>query len=333
MNEVIQVIDSHTGGEPTRLVIAGGPDFSQYSQGFPGATPTEACRALVRDLAENHDHWRTGLLLEPRGGDHWVGAWLLPARDPSHLCGVIFFNNAGYLGMCGHGTIGLMASLAYLGRIQPGIYGIETPVGVVQAELLDQHQVRIGNVPSYRYRHGVAVQVQGREVVGDIAWGGNWFFLTEQHGIDVQLDNLESLMETSQAIQAALQAQSITGRDGAYIDHIELFGAGSEGADSRNFVLCPGGAYDRSPCGTGTSAKVACLAAAGKLNPGEVWVQESITGSRFAASYQWCDFADSSTDGASDKAVQPNVTGSAYVCGAGSLVFASEDPFRHGISA
>ena len=271
----IKVIDSHTGGEPTRLVIDGFPDLGHGSMAER--------RAL---LAQRHDDWRAAAVLEPRGSDVVVGALLCKPVDPASAAGVIFFNNTGYLGMCGHGTIGLVASLAYMGLIRPGEHRIETPVGTVTATLHGDGSVSVRNVPAWRHLHQVAVEVPGYGTVrGDVAWGGNWFFLASEHGQRVASDRLEALTAYSVALREALAAQGITGAGGAEIDHIELFADDDGGADSRNFVLCPGKAYDRSPCGTGTSAKIACLAADGKLAPGQIWHQASIIGSRFEASY------------------------------------------------
>ena len=237
----IEVIDSHTGGEPTRLVISGFPDLG---------TGSMAERKQL--LASEHDAWRAACILEPRGNDVLVGALLCEPVDPSACAGVIFFNNTGYLGMCGHGTIGLVVSLAHMGRIGAGVHKIETPVGTVEATLHEDRSVSVRNVPSYRYRQAVGLQVPGYGLVqGDIAWGGNWFFLIAEHGQRIAGDNVEALSAYTYAVQKALENQDIRGEDGGLIDHIELF-ADDDEADSRNFVLCPGKAYDRSPCGTGT---------------------------------------------------------------------------------
>lgn len=266
----IRIIDSHTGGEPTRLVIGGFPDLGQGDMA-----------ERRRLLGERHDAWRAACILEPRGSDVLVGALLCAPVDPEACAGVIFFNNSGYLGMCGHGTIGLVASLAHLGRIGPGVHRIETPVGEVEATLHEDGSVSVRNVPAYRYRRQVSVEVPGiGRVSGDIAWGGNWFFLVAGHGQRIAGDNLDALTAYTVAVQQALEDQGIRGEDGGAIDHIELF-ADDPHADSRNFVLCPGKAYDRSPCGTGTSAKLACLAADGKLLPGQPWRQASVIGSQF----------------------------------------------------
>ncbi|KPA97755.1 MULTISPECIES: 4-hydroxyproline epimerase [Pseudomonas] len=305
----ITVIDSHTGGEPTRLVTAGFPDLGQGSMA-----------ERRQRLAEQYDSWRAACVLEPRGSDVLVGALLCEPVDPQACAGVIFFNNTGYLGMCGHGTIGLVASLAHLGRIGPGTHAIETPVGTVHATLHEDRSVSVRNVPAYRYRRAVALEVAGiGQVVGDIAWGGNWFFLIAEHGLDVASDNLEALTAYSFAVQQTLEQQGIRGEDGGLIDHIELF-ADDAHADSRNFVLCPGKAYDRSPCGTGTSAKLACLAADGKLQPGQVWRQASILGSEFEGSYE-----------AAGERIVPTIRGRAHISAEATLILEQDDPFAWGI--
>ena len=305
----LHIIDSHTGGEPTRLVMSGFPDL-------PGT-----CMAEKRDaLRDEHDQWRRACLLEPRGNDVLVGALYCPAVSAGATCGVIFFNNAGYLGMCGHGTIGLVASLHYLGHIAPGVHIIDTPVGAVSATLQKDGAVTLGNVPAYRYRQQVPVEVPGYgRVYGDIAWGGNWFFLVAEHGQLLHMDNVEALTAYTWSMLKALEAQEIRGEDGALIDHVELFADDVE-ADSRNFVMCPGKAYDRSPCGTGTSAKLACLAADGKLAEGETWVQASITGSQFVARFEW-----------EGERVRPFITGRAYMTADSTLLIDEQDPFAWGI--
>ena len=305
----IQIIDSHTGGEPTRLVIAGFPELGRGSMADR--------RAL---LASQHDAWRAATVLEPRGSDVIVGALLCEPVDPGAAAGVIFFNNAGYLGMCGHGTIGLVATLAYMGHIKPGVHKIETPVGTVQATLHSDHSVSVRNVPSWRHAKQVAVNVPGYGLAhGDIAYGGNWFFLMNDHGQRVASDNLDALMAYSCAVSTALADQGITGSEGAGIDHIELF-ADDNKADSRNYVLCPGKAYDRSPCGTGTSAKLACLAADGKLAPGALWRQASVIGSVFEASYE--------RDG---ERIVPTLRGRAHISAEATLLIEDDDPYGWGI--
>jgi len=307
----IRVIDSHTGGEPTRTVISGGPDL--------GSDTLTIRRERFRD---EFDHLRSAITNEPRGSDSIVGALLCEPVDKSCVTGVIFFNNVGYLGMCGHGTIGVVVTLAYLGQIGPGNHRIETPVGIVEA-LLDEHgEVTVANVPSYRLASKVSVNVSGHgPVVGDVAWGGNWFFLVNDHGQDISLGNLEVLTDFTWRIRQALNEATITGEGGQEIDHIELFAPSEiEGVNSKNFVLCPGKAYDRSPCGTGTSAKLACLVADNKLAEGQVWRQESIVGSIFEGSVR-----------VSNSTIHPSIKGSAFITAEADLILDDRDPFCMGI--
>jgi 4-hydroxyproline epimerase len=310
----ISIIDSHTGGEPTRLIINGGPDL--------GNGPLSE---RVQIFKETFDHIRRAVVCEPRGSDVLVGALLCTPHDSSCSAGVIFFNNVGYLGMCGHGTIGLVATLAYQQRMAIGRHKIETPVGIIEAELHDDHSVTVFNVPAYRSRHAVIIEVEDHGMVtGDIAWGGNWFFLIADHGQDLRLANVEALTSFAWRVRVALNEAGITGDDGGEIDHIELFAPpSSQENDSQNFVLCPGKAYDRSPCGTGTSAKIACLAADGKLKAGEIWRQESIIGSVFEASFQTTDVAGK---------VLPSLRGTAYVNAEATLFLDERDPFIYGIT-
>ncbi|WP_372807857.1 proline racemase family protein [Pontiella sp.] len=313
MQNPVTFVDSHTEGEPTRVIIEGGPDLGNGSL------------RERRDLfAASFDSFRRMCILEPHGSDDLVGALLCKPVDPGCAAGVIFFNNEGVLGMCGHGTIGLAVTLAHLGRIGTGQHRIETPVGLVGVELISPTEASIENVASYRYRKGVAVERPDRDPIrGDVAWGGNWFFLAEQGPIALELHRVEELLVEARIVKEALRKAGITGKDGAEIDHIEFFGRpGLPGANSRNFVYCPGGAYDRSPCGTGVSAKLACLAEDGRLQEGEIWIQESIIGSHFEASYR--------RDG--DGRIIPKIKGRAYICSEGRLIFHPDDPFRNGIA-
>jgi 4-hydroxyproline epimerase len=307
----IRVIDSHTGGEPTRVVIEGGPDFG----GGPLAQRVERFR-------REHDRFRSAVVNEPRGSDAAVGALLVPPNDAACVAGVIFFNNVGYLGMCVHGTIGVAATLAWLGQIGQGEHRFETPVGVVAVALHAGGEVTVENVFSFRLLAGVEICLDdGQRLSGDVAWGGNWFFLTEDHGQRLALANVDSLTTFTRQVRVALAREGITGTAGAEVDHIELFGPpSSAGAQSRNFVLCPGGAYDRSPCGTGTSAKIACLAASGKLAPGEIWRQESIVGSIFEGAYR-----------PAENGVIPSIRGTAFVTGEATLLLHPADAFCWGI--
>ena len=310
----IQVIDSHTAGEPTRVVVSGGPDLGA------GAVAGRLAR-----LRETHDWLRSAVVNEPRGSDVMVGALLCEPADPACAAGVIFFNNVGYLNMCGHGTIGLAVTLAHLGRIAPGEHRIDTAVGVVTVWLEDANAVSIENVASYRHAKDVPVDVPGVGTIrGDVAWGGNWFFLVSDHGQELARTNVDRLTDFTRGIRQALAAQGITGADGGEIDHVELFGPPTRpDADGRNFVLCPGNAYDRSPCGTGTSAKLACLVADGKLKPGDVWRQESIIGSLFEGTVR--------IDAAGR--VFPRIRGAAFVNAESTIVIDPRDTYRFGIRA
>ncbi len=309
----LKVIDSHTEGEPTRVVVSGAPDLGN------GPLAERAKR-----LREEHDWLRSSVCNESRGHEAMVGALLCEPHEPDCVCGVIFFNNLSTLNMCIHGTIGLTVTLAHMGRIGPGTHRIDTPVGVVSATLREDGSVEVANVPSYRKAADVAVEVPDwGTVTGDIAWGGNWFFLINEQGPEVALSNLEELTDFTCAVRDALANSRITGDHGMEIDHIESFGPPADPlkADSRNFVLCPGKAYDRSPCGTGTSAKLACLHALGKLKPGEIWRQASILDTVFTGS----------VEALPDGKVIPRVSGRAWVNGESTYIFHSNDPFQHGI--
>jgi 4-hydroxyproline epimerase len=310
----MRVVDSHTEGEPTRLVIDGGPLLGH------GSLAVRRGR-----FAEEFDHIRRFLVAEPRGSEALVGALLCEPEDPACAAGLIFFDNAGYLGMCGHGTIGAAVTLAHLGRIAPGRHRFETPVGVVGVELIDAHCAIVDNVESYRHAKDVRIEVAGLGMVtGDVAWGGNWFFLTGDAPCPIAGAHIDALTRAARDIRRALQRHGVTGANGEAINHIEIFGTPpGEGADSRNFVLCPGDAYDRSPCGTGTSAKLACLAADGKLEPGKRWIQESVIGSRFEASYR----------PSGPGRIAPRIGGRAFICSEATLYDDPADPFRHGFSA
>lgn len=308
----IHVVDSHTEGEPTRVVIDGWPQPR-------GATMA----ARSDDVRTRFDHLRRAVVCEPRGHDAIVGALLTPPVNADSTVGVIFFNNGTYLGMCGHGAIGVVRTLQHLGRVQPGTIRLDTPVGTVAAELGEDGSVTIENVPSFCHARNVAVDVPGiGRVVGDVAWGGNWFFITHDCPIAVTPGNARELTRLTQAMQDALNAAGITGANGEPIDHIEISAPPTRAdADCRNFVLCSGGEYDRSPCGTGTSAKLAVLHARNEIAPGTRWRQESITGSLFTG---WLTVNDRGE-------LIPHVRGTAYVTAESTLLFDDADPFRGGI--
>ncbi|MCV6602855.1 MAG: proline racemase family protein [Cohaesibacter sp.] len=308
----MRIIDSHTAGEPTRTILEGGPDL--------GSGPLQD---RARRLEQAHGDFCKAVLLEPRGHDAIVGALLVPPSTPDCITGVIYFNPAGNLGMCGHATIGLAITLAHMGRIQPGLHRIETPVGIVSVTLHSMNEACVVNVESYRYRKDVRVMVDGLgPITGDIAWGGNWFFLTKDSPLPLEARHIAELTRLSTQIRTALIEQGITGKDGGEIDHIELTGPAKDPANhGRNFVLCPGGAYDRSPCGTGTSAKIACLAEDGQLAPGTLWQQESIIDSLYQLHYE----------PGKNGGIIPTITGKAYVTAEATLLFNPDDPYKNGI--
>jgi 4-hydroxyproline epimerase len=309
--ERVRVVDSHTGGEPTRIIVGGGPKL-----------PFDTMALKLEEFRLRYDYLRHALVNEPRGSEVVVGALLCEPVNAGSTAGVIYFNNVGYLGMCVHGTIGLIVTLSFLGKIGLGEHKIDTPVGTVTATLHENGEVTVANVPSRRTATRVGVHVPGHGTVrGDIAWAGNWFFLVGEHSFDLNTANIEELTQFTRALRQALEKNGIKGSEGQDIDHIELFSPSSvPGVDSKNFVLCPGNAYDRSPCGTGTSAKLACLYADGKLAPGDVWRQESIVGSIFEGQIR-----------IKDGQVIPIVKGSAFITSEADFIFDPCDPFRYGI--
>jgi len=310
----LRVIDSHTEGEPTRVVVHGGPALG-------GGSVAAQARVLARDF----DRFRSAVVCEPRGHEALVGALLVPPASARAVCGVIFFNNVGLLQACGHGTLGLAATLVHLGRIGAGEHVVETPVGEVTVQVGADGSLALENVASYRHAQGVEVALEfegrARRVRGDVAWGGNWFFLAEAGEFALELGQVERLTAWTWTIRQALERARITGAEGAEIDHVELFGPPTRAdCDSKNFVLCPGRAYDRSPCGTGTSAKLACLVADGKLAAGQEWRQESLIGSRFVGSVR-----------VADGRILPTIRGQAFVTAESELLLDPRDPFRDGI--
>ncbi len=309
----VSVVDSHTGGEPTRIVVGGGPELG-------GGRMSER----LSTLRAEYDWFRSAVVNEPRGSDVLVGGLLCPPINRDNAAGVLFFNNVGYLGMCGHGSIGLAVTLFHMDRLDVGTHSLETPAGDVLLTLHDRNTVSVSNVASYRYKRDVSLHVpEIGEVRGDIAWGGNWFYLVSDHGQSIEYRNVDRLADYTRALLRELKIQGVRGPQGEFIDHVELFGPPSDPsrADSRNFVMCPGGAYDRSPCGTGTSAKIACLIEDDKLSPGDKWRQESITHSVFEASAQ-----------VREERIFPTITGTAYVTAEASLYIDTADPFRHGLN-
>ena len=311
----LHVIDSHTAGEPTRVVVSGGPDLGG------GSVADQRIR-----LGKEHDWLRTSCVSEPRGHDAMVGALLCEPSEPGCATGVIFFNNVGLLQGCVHGTMGVAVTLEHLGRISDGNHRIETPVGVVEVSLGEDGLISVENVPSFRYGEEVSVNVpEWGTISGEVAWGGNWFFLVEGEGPPVEASNIDALTDFTWKVRQSLKRDGITGKDGGEIDHIEVFGPPSDStiADSRNFVLCPGKEYDRSPCGTGTSAKLACLHAKGKLEEGQVWRQASILDTVFEGSVRR----------QGDERVIPLIRGKAWVNAEAKLILDPTDPFCFGVQA
>ena len=307
----MHVVDSHTGGEPTRVILDGVPDL--------GTGPV-ADRA--RRLATEHEAFYRSIMLEPRGQPAMVGALMVEPVDPSCVTGVIYFDVDTVLGMCGHGTIGLAVTLAHLGRIEIGTHRIETPVGIVAIELHDANTVTVTNIESRRVQHDVSLNIPGnRSITGDIAYGGNWFFIVDPSPIPVVPENIGAMTELTIAIREASIAAGTGGERGEPVDHVILQGESPNGAHGRSFVLCPDDNYDRSPCGTGSSARLACLAADGQLAAGEEIEQESVIGSFYRLSYQ----------PGPNGGVIPRITGQAFVMAETALIFDSRDPFRAGI--
>jgi len=306
----VRVVDSHTEGEPTRVVVDGGPDL--------GVGTLSERRERFRS---SHDRFRRAVVGEPRGSAAMVGALLCAPDAAGHATGVVYFDNAGYLGMCGHGTIGVVATLAHLGRLGNGRATIDTPVGPVATERHPDASVTFWNVPSYRSRARVPLDVPGfGPVVGDVAWGGNWFFLIDGAPAPLRVARTEELTAYCRAVRAGLARAGVTGSHGEPIEHVALSGPAERSEnDARNFVLCPGGAYDRSPCGTGTSAKLACLVADGRLTAGRPWRQEGILGGVFEATAEPLPVG-----------VRPRITGRAFVTGETTLFFDPRDPWRDG---
>jgi 4-hydroxyproline epimerase len=309
---MMRVIDSHTAGQPTRVIVEGGPDL--------GTGPLTERRDRLR---KNFDRFRSAVVGEPRGSDALVGAVLCKPNDPSCTTGVIFFDNVRYLDMCGHAMIGLAVTLEYLGHIKGGPHRVETPVGVVTVELNPIGDISIQNVPSYRYRKDVVVDLDGAgKVTGDIAWGGSWFFLVNDHHEELNPNRVGRLTDVTRTIRRALAREGVTGPNGEEIDNVALFGAPHRNdANSKNFVLRSGKSYGRSPCGTATSAKLASLFTDGAIVEGQIWRQESIVGTIF-------DGAVKVIEGK----IVPTIRSTAYVTAESMLIVDERDPFCWGLS-
>ncbi len=258
----VEVVDSHTEGEPTRVVVEGWPQPAGAHDGRAARVPAPPARTACarRSSASRAGTTRSSARSSRR------------PVEPGSAAGVVFFNNAGALGMCGHGLIGVVRTLELLGRLAPG------PAADRHAGRHGRRGARGGRRGHDRERAGLLPRARRRgggagaraASRGDVAWGGNWFFLTELPGLPLDLANVARPHRRDVAHpRGPPRAGRSRAGTAAEIDHVELFGPPRRpDADSRNFVLCPGLAYDRSPCGTGTSAKMAVLAARGKLAPG-----------------------------------------------------------------
>lgn len=311
----LRVVDSHTIGEPTRLVI----DDSFVERLELGGGTVADRRGVFR---ERYDHVRRALVGDPRGAEAMVGVIMLPPSEPGCRAGAIYFNRVGYLDMCGHATIGLAVTLGRLGRIAPGPWRLETPAGIVGVSWHGGHEATFECVPPRRIRRGLTVAcAAGGRVTGDVATSGLWFFLCRDHGLPLVPEAIPRLLERAWSIRRALEAAGIAGDRGEPIDHIVLLGPPQDpGNQGRAFVLCPDGAFDRSPCGTATSSLIGCLHEDGLLAAGERWRQESILGGVYEASYR--------LDGG---VCRPAVRGGAWITAESELHFDPADPYRSGL--
>jgi 4-hydroxyproline epimerase len=308
---MMRVIDSHTAAQPTRVIVDGAPDLGTGSL------------AERRDRFRSHfDRFRTAVVGEPRGSDTLVGAILCKASDPSCAEGVILFDSAGYLDMSVHGMMGLAVTLDYIGRMGIGEERIETPAGAVTIGLHQNGDVTVRNVPSYRFQKDVSVTVDGTTFVGDVAWGGSWTFLVSDFREELSVVRADRLTEVARSIRRALARNRITGSGDEEITDIALFGpAQRRDANSRNFVLRSGKTYRRSPSGTATSAKLACLHEDGKLAEGQTWRQESIIGTVFEGTVKVIDGK-----------TYPTIRSQAHLIAESVLIVDERDPYCWGFA-
>jgi len=311
----LRVIDSHTIGEPTRVVI---DDTLVAGLDLGGGSVRERCDRF----RERYDHVRRAIVCDPRGAVAMVGVILLPPADPKCRFGAFYVNRVGFLDMCGHATIGLAVTLGRLGHVEPGSFRLETPAGVVGVTWHGGSEASFECVPPRRIHKTLSLDCDdGSRVTGDVATSGLWFFLCRDHGLPVEPAAIPALTARAWAIRRGLEAAGITGDSGAVIDHVVLLGPPLERVnDGRAFVLCPDGAFDRSPCGTGTSALVGCLFEDGVIGEAQVWRQESVLGGVYEASIR--------REGG---ILVPTVRGRAWLTGETTLYFAADDPYREGL--
>ena len=313
--ERLRVIDSHTIGEPTRVVL----DESLVAGLDLGGGSVRDRRDRFRDRC---DHVRSALVGDPRGTTAMVGVILVPPADPTCRFGAFYVNRVGYLDMCGHATIGLAVTLGARGIIEPGDFRLESPAGVVGVTWHGGGEASFECVPPRRIAQNLALACDdGSRVTGDVATSGLWCYLCRDHGLPVEPTAIPALTARAWSIRRALEARGLSGDGGEVIDHVVLLGPPRDpGNDGRAFVLCPDGAFDRSPCGTGTSALVGCLFEDGILTAGRTWRQESVLGGVYEASIR-----------RERDILVPTVRGRAWLTAETTLHFAGDDPYRTGL--
>lgn len=328
MRHTFFCIDGHTAGNPVRLVAGGAPLLK-------GASMSER----RQDFLSRFDWIRTGLCFEPRGHDMMSGGFLYPPCDPANDIGILFIETSGCLPMCGHGTIGMVTFGLEHGLIQPATPGklrVEVPAGVIEIAYETNGpkvtSVRITNVPAYVAERGIEVDVEGIGPLSiDVSYGGNYYAIVEPQGNYTGLDNLGAsrIIELSGRIREAVRAkyEPVHPLDSTIRGVSHILWADKpkhEGADGRNAVFYGDKAIDRSPCGTGTSARIAHLHATGRLKVGERFVHESYICSRFIGRVE-----QEVTLG--DKpAIIPSIEGSAIATGFNTIWIDREDPFWAG---
>jgi proline racemase len=319
----LSVIDTHTAGEPTRILTG-------YSK-VQGSSIFE----IKRKLQAEHDWLRRFLLQEPRGHRDMFGAVLLPPKTRECDLGVIFMDNGGYLDMCGHGIIGAVTCAIETHIVKPKKeILVDTPAGVVKARTATRkgkvESVSFENVPAFKMK-SIQVQLEGKTVPVDIAFGGNFFahLYAKEVALEIEPRNGSKFIDLGIRIRDAVnQRGKLVHPDKPGIGRVELVEFSgppkTEDANARNVVVFGQGQIDRSPCGTGTCAKMALLHSEGKLKIGEKFVHESILGTKFLGR-----LLGTTRVGEYD-AVVPEITGSASVTGFNRLVLDDNDPFEDG---
>lgn len=324
---ILTTVDTHTAGEPTRVLVAGLP--------FLRGSMAER----RRQLQEEYDSIRTVLMHEPRGHAGMFGAMLMAPANPEADLGVVFMDTGGYLAMCGHGSIGAIAAALATGALErrepETIVVLDTPAGLVRARVETEGggvgRIAVENVPAFLWRSDAEITLGSRRLHVDIAFGGNFFALVPAHrlGLTVEPCCLRDLVQQGMEIRAAIEEQLEVVHplepDIDSVDLVEIYDEEpEEGIDCRNVVVFGDGQVDRSPCGTGTSAKMAALYAAGRLALGEPFVNQSIIGTCFTGRL----LREESVGGFS--AVVPEIAGHAYVTGLQQFVIDPDDPLKAG---